>query len=129
MGGYEAPVTTYGLDFSETPHAGLQVNVAAGTVGEFLDLEDLAAAGETRSLFRRFAELLTSWNVTRNGQPVPPDYEGMLTLEPAFVEMIVTVWQKNVTSAPPPLNGGSPSGGNSPEAALAAASRSLGPQS
>jgi hypothetical protein len=127
-GGFEAPETLIGLDFSETPYAGLEVTVAAGSMGEFLDLEDLAAAGENRQMFRRFAALLRSWNLTRGGVPVPATYEGMLTLEPAFTEMIITVWQRNVTSAPPPLQNGSPSGASSPEAQLAQASRSLNPQ-
>jgi hypothetical protein len=129
MSGFEVPDTTIGLDFSETDYAGLQVKVRAGTVGEFLDLEDLAAAGETRKLFQRFGALLISWNLTCGGEPVPATYEGLLSLEPAFSEMIVMVWQKNVTSVPPPLDGPSPSGATSPAPALAQASRSLGPQS
>lgn len=127
-GGFEAPETTLDLDFSDTPYKGLKIAVAAGTNGEFLDLQDLAGAGENRQMFRRFAALLRNWNVTRKGVPVPATYEGLLTLEPTFTEMIITVFMKNVTSAPPPLNGNSPSGTTSPEELLAAASRSLSPQ-
>lgn len=128
-GGFEAPETLLALDFSDTPYKGLEVTVAAGTVGEFLDMQELVTDGaENRLLFRRFCALLRSWNVTRGGKPVPATYEGLLTLEPAFVDMIITVWMKNVTSAPPPLNGNSPSGTTSPEALLAAASQSLSPQ-
>lgn len=127
-GGFEVPETLIGLDFSDTPYKGLEVTVEAGSIGEYLDMDDLAAQGENRQMLRRFAALLHSWNLTRKGVPVPATYEGLLTLEPAFSEMITVVWQKNVTSAPPPLQNGSASGASSPEAQLAAASRSLGPQ-
>jgi len=129
MSGFEVQDTTIGLDFSETDYAGLHVKVRAGTVGAFLDMQDLAAADETRKLFQQFGNLIVEWNITRGGEPVPATYEGLLSLEPAFAEMIVTVWQKNATSVPAPLDETSPSGETSPAAALAQASRSLGPQS
>lgn len=126
--GYEPPSTGLKLDFSDTPYAGLEVTMGAISLGQLLDIGDMAEAGGTREMVTRFADVLESWNVTRKGEPVPADLDGVLSQDPDFVLAIVLAWQRNVTVAPPPLPGGSSSGGTSAEEStlgLASASASL----
>ena len=59
------------------------------------------------------AAALESWNVTKGGEPVAPDLEGVLAQDAAFVTAIVQSWQQGMAQAPPPLPGGSRSGGSS----------------
>jgi hypothetical protein len=133
--GYKPPKTVYKLDFSETEHAGLEVAVRAGAIGDLLALQELAdqdalTAAEARQMFSGFASLLVSWNVEDDdGRPVPPGYEGVAAQETGFIKAIITAFYENVAAAPPPLPGTSSSGTTSPEASLAAASRSLSPGS
>jgi hypothetical protein len=130
--GFEPPRTGQKLDFSETAYEGLEVTMDAVSLGELLEIQDLADAiaqpGNARKLFHRFAGCLESWNVTRGGDPVPPDYEGVIAQDAGFILAIVESWQQGLAQAPPPLPGTSPSGGTSPEAALAAVSQSRSPQ-
>lgn len=134
MAGYEPPGSGQKLDFSETAYAGLEVTMDAISLGDLLDIQDLAdtaAAGTgaaAREMIARFAKCLESWNVTRGGEPVPATLEGALSLDAVFVGAIVRAWTQGTAEAPPPLPGGSGSGGTSAEEpipGLAAASRSL----
>ena len=137
MAGFEPPGSGQKLDFSETAYAGLEVTMDAISVGDLLDLQDQAdaaraegasAAVAAREMVKRFADHLESWNVTRKGEPVPATLEGALSLDAVFMSVIVKAWTQGTAEAPPPLPGGSPSGGSSAEGStlgLAAASRSL----
>ena len=137
MAGFEPPGSGQKLDFSETAYAGLEVTMDAVTLGDLLDIQDLAdaaaaggtgAAAAVREMIARFAKHLESWNVTVKDAPVPPTLEGALSLDAVFVGAIVRAWTQGTAEAPPPLPGGSPSGGTSAEAStlgLDAASRSL----
>ena len=44
-----------------------------------------APGAAARQLFAKFAARLESWNVTKNGEPVPPTLEGVLAQDAAFV--------------------------------------------
>ena len=126
--GYEPPSTGLKLDFSDTPYAGLEVTMGAASLGQILDIEELAEDGKTRPMVERFADCLESWNVTRSGQPVPADLDGVLSQDPNFILAIVLAWQRNVATAPPPLPDALSSGGTSAEESipgLAGSSRSL----
>ena len=60
-----------------------------------LSMSDVPASGaamdteKVRAVFRVFAGLLDSWNVERKGQPVPADYEGVISQSPAFINQII----------------------------------------
>ena len=136
MAGFEPPGSGQKLDFSETAYAGLEVTMDALSLGDLLDIQDLADAAQggdvagaaAREMVKRFADHLESWNVTRKGEPVPATLEGALSLDAVFVGAIVRAWTQGTAEAPPPLPGGSSSGGTSAGAStlgLDAASRSL----
>jgi len=129
--GFEPPSSGQKLDFSDTAYAGLEVSMDAVSLGDLLDIQDLAeeasAGSAARELIRKFADALESWNVTKGGRPVEPDYEGVLSQDAAFILAIIQSWQQGMAQAPPPLPGGSDSGGSSAAEStlgLAAASRS-----
>ena len=134
--GFEPPSSGQKLDFSETAYRGLEVTMDALSLGDLLDIQDLADAAQggdvagaaAREMVKRFADHLESWNVTRKGEPVPATLEGALSLDAVFVGAIVRAWTQGTAEAPPPLPGGSSSGGTSAGAStlgLDAASRSL----
>lgn len=134
MTGFEPPSSGQKLDFSDTAYAGLEVTMDAVSLGDLLDIQDLAdeaqaatAGGAVRQLIAKFADCLESWNVTKAGRPVPADYDGVLAQDASFILAIVRAWQQGLFEAPPPLPGGSPSGGSSAAEStlgLGAASRS-----
>ena len=131
MTGFEPPGSGAKLDFSDTAYAGLQVTMDAISLGDLLDIQGLAETGTTaavREMVARFAKSLESWNVTRNGEPVPATLEGALSLDAVFIGAIIKAWTQGTAEAPPPLPGASDSGTTSAEvstAALASSSRSL----
>jgi hypothetical protein len=134
--GFEPPSSGQKLDFSETAYAGLEVTMDAVSLGDLLDIQDLAeatAAGTApgaavRKLFAKFAGCLESWNVTKHGRPVPATLAGVLAQDASFILAVVVAWQQAMAQAPPPLPGGSSSGGTSaaePTLGLDGASRNL----
>ena len=131
MTGFEPPSSGQKLDFSDTAYAGLEVTMDAVSLGDLLDIQDLAETGTAaaaREMVARFAKCLEGWNVTRSGEPVPATLEGALSLDAVFIGEIVRAWTQGTAEAPPPLPGGSSSGGTSAAAStlgLDAASRSL----
>ena len=134
MSGFEPPSSGQKLDFSDTAYAGLEVTMDAISLGDLLDIQDLAevaSAGKAaRALFVKFAAVLESWNVTKGGHPVAADLEGVLAQDAAFIVAIVQAWQQGMAQAPPPLPGGSSSGGiSAEESTLGLASASRSPQS
>jgi hypothetical protein len=137
--GYEAPGTGNVLDFTGTPHEGLEVTVDSVSIGTLTDImedysaltaEDVdlkAAVPVLLRLLKQFGEVLESWNVERRGVPVAPDYGGLRLLDSSFVLAIIGAWLTGTTGAGEVLGKDSPSGGSSPEGqkAMAALSRSL----
>lgn len=114
--GFEAPRTIFKLDFVGTDLEGLEVRMRAGKLGMMLDptnatqvnfdlenptREDVEAV---RDRFAVVAAHLVSWNLTENGEPVPPTFEGMLDQEPAFIGRIFDAWQKAQVEVPAPLS-------------------------
>jgi hypothetical protein len=136
MPGFEPPSSGQKLDFSETAYAGLEVTMDAVSLGDLLDIQDLADAAlagsspgaAARALFAKFAKCLESWNVTRLGEPVPATEEGVFSQDATFIGAVVKAWQQGLYEAPPPLPGASSSGGTSQGEStlgLAGSSRSL----
>ncbi len=145
MAGYQPKRTIYKLDFSGTELDGLEVFARATSVEGLMQLINVAASmdalqerlksspdaagmrelqAEIRAAFAPFGRALEQWNVEDDGEPVPADLDGLLSQELPFISQVVMAYVSAMSQAPPPLQDASPSGGNSQEAALAAASRS-----
>lgn len=137
--GFEAPGTGSILDFTGTKYEGLEVTVDSVPIGMLTDIMESysgltaenvdlqAAAPAIMTLLKQFGDVLESWNVTRRGEPVPADYEGLRKLDTHFVLAIIGAWLTGTTGAGDELGKGSPSGGTSGAAqeAMAAMSKSL----
>ena len=122
----------YKLIFEDTP--GLEVFAREPSVDQLMQMAKLGDVDAKKldmatmqTMFRTFAGLLESWNVTRKGEPVPADYDGVATMSAGLVMKILNALARAVAEPDPTLPGGSPSGGTSAAVppALASASRSL----
>ena len=138
----------YRLTFADGRYAGLKVTMTGLTVGELLDTMDNSAgleiaglanmshrdiAANAPAIAAKFRELhesttgqyialanhLVSWNVeTKDGEPVPPTYKGILTQSAHFVKDIITAWRTGITGVDSPLDPPSNDGEPSPELSL-----------
>lgn len=140
--GFKPDRTYHRLTFDDYP--GLVVVFRPLSVGgmlEFVKLLDQVEGldeehfkpsdlGLIEKFFAAVAGALKSWNVLgEDDEPVPATYEGVMSQDVAFVRDIAEKWAKSAIVVDPTSPAGSPSGGTSPEAALAAASRSRSPGS
>ena len=92
MAGFEVRESLVDLKFPDVPQwAELRVSCSAISIGDLQEAATLAAiehehpdAGDMAKvarLYEAFAESLRSWNLTRDGQPIPADLGGVLSLE------------------------------------------------
>jgi hypothetical protein len=145
--GYKPVRQLYKIDFSETPHVGMEMVARGTSMSGLLKLMDIAdeidglmeldmestpkseIAGKLRDLFAPFAKVIVSWNlIDDDDEPVPASLDGLMSQDPQFVGEILGYYTQAMTQAPPPLPAASPSGGGSPEGPtpeLAALSRGL----
>ena len=143
--GYKPHRTLYELTFEDPDFAGLEVvtkrisvDGLMGFISMFEEFQETDRAklteaevvGKLTGIFARFVKVLVRWNVEDDDdQPVPPTVEGLQSLDIDFVMAVIESWITGMVQAPPPLPGTSPSGGTSPEALLATASKSRSPES
>lgn len=126
--GFKPPRKIYTLDFEGTELHGLEVRACAASVGMMLelgsmvegfdgvpDVEDVEAMPESqqaglvrnsmsslRAIVEMYVTVLRSWNYEDEaGAPVPATVEGMLTLDPSHLMMIIKAWQQAVVAVPP----------------------------
>jgi hypothetical protein len=137
MSGYEPKPKLYQIVFGAgTPYEGLEVTVRGVSTGAFLDFQELVdsmgeqpTAAQVRSVLQRLGGLITAWNVTSGGEPVPPGYDGLAALDLDLAMEIFTRWSKAVGGVDPTSPRGSSNGATSAAGqppGLASASRSLG---
>jgi hypothetical protein len=140
-GGYEVPEPKLRLTFENRP--GLEVVARSVPLGEFLNVVTLAApligggkldvaaaAPAVEALFHAFTSVLVSWNLTRNGQPVPTTMEGLHSLDTMFALEVAHAWIDVVGGGiDTPLPAGSPNGGPPPGGYVPMVPSSPGPQS
>lgn len=109
----------YRLVWAEgTTFEGLEVTTRPPSMDVLLRLDglkDAAAKGsieDTRELVGLFAELITEWNVTAGGEPVPVTAEELLADIPMTMAIVANYGDKVAAaySVPPPLPNGSGSG-------------------
>ena len=107
--GFEVPRndTRLRLVFDDPGLGGLEVVCRMVSLGTFLELMDLGAAstlGDVRVAYKRFGdEVVESWNLTQDGQPVEASGAAVLGLDKDFARMIFTAWQRNILAVPSPL--------------------------
>ncbi len=138
--GFTPKRKVYVLDFEGTDLDGLEVRAYSTTVGRMLDMgaamSDAGSAPELddmesmpveeiktvvtrymdslRGVIEQFAEVLVSWNYEAvPGVATPATIDGLRTLDPGHLKMIISAWQRVVADVPAPLaepsSGGTPS--------------------
>lgn len=68
------------------------------------------------AMFRAFAPYVVRWNLTRDGAPVPCDFDGLWSIDRELARQICLAWQRAVERVADPL--GQPSSGGRPSAEL-----------
>ena len=68
--------------------------------------------------------VLSSWNLEREGEPIPATGDGMLMIPMALANLISTQWMERVSGQLPEASGASSSDGSEPEAPPTPISRS-----
>jgi hypothetical protein len=136
-GGFEPKPKLYELVWGSGGYEGLEVTAKGVSTGAFLEIQELAEgmgdqpkAADVKRLLKRFGGLLTAWNITDNGEPVPADYEHLAELDVDLAMEIFGRWSQAVGGVDPTSPAGSGGGGTSPGApppGLASASQSLSP--
>lgn len=111
------------LVFPDGAYEGAEVFARCSlSIGEYLDFLAVrdAPADEVRpwieALYGAFARYLVSWNLTKNGEPVPCTVEGLLSIDRELVRAIIRTWQDTAVDVTGPL--GRPSSGGRPSAEL-----------
>jgi hypothetical protein len=116
--GFELAAKEYRLTFEGTDLDGLIVQVQSVSVGTMLDLVDLADAenrkpADIAKMFDTLGDALVSWNLTRQGEPVPADRAGVRSLGVPEAMTLVKAWSTVMQEVPAPLDqrssGGAPS--------------------
>lgn len=130
--GFEEPARTYRLVFEDPDFAGAEV-VCRRRVPMRVYLQMAAAEGKRDSAAVQAAlhlfgdQVLESWNVLHDGQPLPADGEGMLDISPEFSMLILASWLAAVAEVPSPLGPASSDGGTSGKATTLTATASISP--
>ena len=96
--GFEPPKKTYRLLFVDADYSGAEVVCHSTTLG-MLDSIDRSVAG--MKLFGD--EILVSWNVTKDGEELPANGEGMMATDGAFAIAVIEAWAKGMTGVSDPL--------------------------
>jgi hypothetical protein len=113
--GFTPPKTIYRLDFADTDLDGLEVRMRGGRLAQAFDVAGLigvteanATAEDVQAMLGQYAEIadhLVSWNYEdEDGEAIPPDLEGLKTLEIRYVQMIAEAWRNAQVNVPGPLS-------------------------
>lgn len=106
--GYRPKQKIYTLEFEGEEYDGLEVRIRGLNTGQTLDLDVARADGSEeaiRSILELMADRLIEWNVEDDdGQPVPPTFDGVRTLDLDFNWKIIDAWQNAVAGVPAPLD-------------------------
>lgn len=115
--GFEPQETLYKLTWEDPAMAGLEVTVREPSIDQMMTMSGMDVAdakkvspAQFRVVFELFAGLLDNWNVTRKGEPVPPTYEGVVSLSPGFVMKIIEAVGKEFAKPDPTSQAGSSTG-------------------
>lgn len=150
--GFRPERTVYNLNFSGTYLDGLTVKIRACTIREFnwmqepvegvdftkeqskmttaerMQVRDLVAKSNTQ-MEELLLKYLVEWDLEdEQGNPVPKTLEGFESQEAGFSGLLITAWQKAMSTVPDPLERPSSSGETSEERSLAMETSSPNPE-
>ena len=110
---HEVVSKTYVIVVDDGPDAGAVARFREPGVGSFAGLMDLRDDSDVdpEPLFTFVADYLVSWNLTRDGAPIPATAEGVRSLSAALFAKFLDLWMEAIGGADAPLGSPSPNGG------------------
>lgn len=131
--GYRPKRKVYALAFEGEEYEGLEVKIRGLNTGQIMDIDAARADGGEAAIvtmLQLMADQLVEWNVEDDeGQPVPPTFEGIRSLDVDFNWAIIDAWQNATAGVPAPLDSDSTSGEPSLVASIPMETLSLPPES
>lgn len=120
---------TVKLTWADGEMAGFEVRIKRVSIERFLELGPLLDSIDAdgmdglqgvRDLVLEFGTILASWNLEDEdtGEPVPCTSEEFLRQDLGLVKAVVDAWAQSIAGVAAPLDGRSPSGGQSLEESL-----------
>jgi hypothetical protein len=107
--GYKVKRKGFCLKFAEGEYEGMEVICRSISIGQLLEFDTTDSKGQR--MVQLFGEALISWNLEEeDGTPIPATPEGLSTLEPGIVRVIVEAWSDQIAGVNRPLLEGSSSG-------------------
>lgn len=114
--GFRKEATHFKLNFEDPDLKGLEVTTKSLSVKELMNLARMQATidpakgdvdqlDEAASIYQFLADSLVEWNLeTENGDPVPANYDGIMSQETDFISKIVVAWMTTVAGVPKDSN-------------------------
>lgn len=104
--GFRPKRAPFKLDFTGTELEGLEVTVRPVPMSVLQDIAVTVSSGDP-SAFRHVATTLgyalESWNVEDDDdRPVPCDLDGLMSMDPRFVVVVIRAWTAAVYGTPAP---------------------------
>ena len=131
--GYRPKKKVYVLEFEDEEYEGLEVRIRGLNTGQVLDLDTARTDGSDEAIaamLQLMADQLVEWNVEDDdGQPVPPTFEGVRSMEMGFNWAVINAWQEAVAGVSAPLDEPSTATGPSLVASIPTETLSLPPES
>lgn len=117
MAGFSEPQRVFRLEIEDGDFAGAEVvcrrNVSMDAYLTIYEGQSGSVEAVERAM-RVFGDAVVSeWNVERDGAPIPPDGDGIMSLSPEFATLLLATWLKGVTEVPVPLGPSSKNGSTS----------------
>lgn len=142
--GFDVGSTVAVLQIDQGTYKGVEARVAGMNAGQLADMTALAGtvdfdgngtptlrpedAHVLGDLFAMLAGALESWNLERDGQPIPCDENGVRSLDFPLVLELVDLWMTAGGGVDVPLGDRSTNGGPPPELSLPMEPLSPNPQ-
>ncbi|MGE3448689.1 MAG: hypothetical protein AB7H92_14040 [Microbacteriaceae bacterium] len=94
--GFELPKTTTAVEFAESsPYKGAEVILSLdSSLDDAFRMEQVAAGEDRNRVFETVGEVLVSWNLEHDGEPIPCSVEELRKLPMPFVIEVFKGFQR-----------------------------------
>ena len=120
---FEVKEKTLTVDFTGGDYEGavvkLRLNVPLRTM---FDIQLLGVAGKDAEVMQQLGtEVLSEWNIRKDGKELPATAEGLFEMPPDFGMLLLAQWTKAMNVIEGGQGGDSPLGGTSPNGSMSEA--------
>jgi len=106
--GFRLPERTARITFAGTDYDGAEIQVRLNvSFAQFIELRESAQGEDQERMARLFGDnVLMAWNLEyQDGEPIPADGDGMLTIPLDLTNLVVQHWVEEVAGVSAPLAG------------------------